>query len=143
MRTWFGFPLALALLFVLTACSLAHDDVRAVLDKAIKAHGGEEKIAKLQDAAIESKTKGTLNALGNQLDFTMETYAQLPEKLKVVMHLTVNGMNYTTTQVFNGDNFWLNVNGTNLDNVLDDKAREEVKEQLYNERLAGLAFLKD
>lgn len=143
MRNRFSLLLAFALVFALAARGQANDDARAIIDKAIKAHGGEERLAKFKDAAIESKAKGTVNALGNQLDFTLETYVQMPDKLKTVMHLTLNGMNYTTTQVFNGDKFFLNVNGMSLDNLLDDKAKEEVKEQLYSEGLARLAFFKD
>jgi hypothetical protein len=118
-------------------------EAQAIIDKAIKAHGGEEKLKTLMEKGAQSKSKGKLELLGG-VDVTVEAFIQFPDnKFKSVMQLNINGMNVTTTQVFNGDKFWLNVNGQDLSNLLDDKALAEVKEQLYLERAAVLVFLKD
>jgi hypothetical protein len=50
-------------------------------------------------------------------------------------------MKITQTQVYNGDKFWINVNG--MDIPLDDKFKDEVKEQVYQEKVGSLVFLRD
>jgi len=142
MRRLLILPLAFGILLGFAPRLRAQDEARAIVDKAVKAMGGEEKLAKLRDMGATSKGKGTLHLLGG-IPFTMENAVQFPDKLKIVMDLSVNGMDITTIQVFNGEKFWLNVNGQSLDNLFDDKTLAEVKEQLYQERLVGLAFLKD
>lgn len=137
-------PLALGLLLGLAPLAPAQDDARAILDKALKAHGGADKLAQLKDKGVQQKAKGTLHhpAVGD-IEFTMENAVQMPNKLKIVMQMSIGGMNITSTQVYDGEHFWLNVNGMSLDQLIDDKALAEIKEQIYLERIVGLAFLKD
>src|SRR5262245_58246934 len=75
------------------------DEARALVDKAIKAHGGEKAMAKVKAAQVSSK--GTVHQMGG-IPFTAENYWQDPDKFKSVVKVTINGKNYTETQAFDG-----------------------------------------
>jgi outer membrane lipoprotein-sorting protein len=71
MRALLGVVLATMLLFVLTSSSQAGDsDAKSILDKAITALGGAEKLAKIE--AFSMKAKGTVVFNGNESDTTTE-----------------------------------------------------------------------
>ena len=59
---------------------LAEDTAQAIIDKAIKAHGGAEKLAKFK--AVQTSGKGTIEVMGMTLSFTAEGAAQMPDKFK-------------------------------------------------------------
>lgn len=133
--------LGLALGLLASFCPSARaEDVQALLARAIKAHGGEEKLARTQ--ASQLRGKGTLFVLGEQ-PVTLETSVHLPSKFRVTMEFQINGMPVTTTQVYNGEKFWVNVNGQDVTALLGDKAAEAIKEQLYQDRLGSVIGLKD
>ena len=71
MKQFLGTVLATALAFVLCSHVRADDkDASAILDKAIKAMGGEEKLAK---ASMYSwKSKGTVTIEGNEREFNSQ-----------------------------------------------------------------------
>jgi hypothetical protein len=72
MRRFLGMVVASLLLLVSLGAARADDqDAKSILDKAIKALGGEEKLAKVQ--AFAWKAKGTVSFNGNDNEFTSET----------------------------------------------------------------------
>src|SRR4249919_2942732 len=68
----------------------ADDDPKAILSKAIKAHGGEEFLTKHMAGQSRHKGKITLAGVG-EVEFTQETAYMLPDKLKESVELTVAG----------------------------------------------------
>jgi outer membrane lipoprotein-sorting protein len=71
MRALLGVVLATTLVFVVTNSSQADDsDAKSILDKAITALGGAEKLAKIE--AFSVKAKGTVVFNGNESDTTTE-----------------------------------------------------------------------
>jgi hypothetical protein len=67
--------LTCAAVAVLSLCASARaDDPNAVIEKAVKALGGREKLEKIH--AAEAKTKGTLNIGGNESPLTAQTTSQ-------------------------------------------------------------------
>jgi hypothetical protein len=89
MKRLFGAAFATALLFVPFVPARAGDgDAKSVLDKAIKALGGEDKLAKAE--AFSVKAKGTVVFNGNESDSTME--------------LTVKGLDHLRRE-FGNDQF--------------------------------------
>src|SRR5438309_2335023 len=75
--------------------ALAADEAFAIIDKAVKAHGGAEKMAKLK--AVQTKGKGKLEIMGQKIPFTRDGFAQLSGQVKEVLQLDINGMQITTT----------------------------------------------
>lgn len=114
-------------------------ELKALLDKAIKAHGGAEKLTKLM--AGTSKFKGKMNFMGNELDVTGEVAMQLPDRLKVDIGFEVMGQKFQVVQVFNRDKGWLSVNGMTMD--LDKDMVAESKESMHAFRVQQLVPLKD
>src|SRR5437763_974410 len=108
MRTCLTGILAFTLLLAGSSWARAQDDAKAILDKAVKAHGGAEKLGKIK--AQTSKAKGRIEVAGG-LDFTQESTVQHPNKFKEVVHLTVNGQQIDVTTVYNGKEGWINANG--------------------------------
>jgi hypothetical protein len=114
------------------------DDIQAILDKAIKAHGGAEKVAK--PSTVQTKSKGTIEILGG-IAFTEEATIQPPGQLKSVVQIEVMGQNVTVTTVFDRDKGWVQAGGKNMD--MDEKLIAVMKDQLYMMSVAKLTALKD
>src|SRR5271167_4922877 len=71
MKGLLGAVLATTLLFVVTSSSQAGDtDAKSIVDKAITALGGAEKLGKIE--AFSMKAKGTVVFGGNESDTTSE-----------------------------------------------------------------------
>ena len=114
-------------------------EVRAVLDRAIAAHGGAEKLARYTAATM--KIRGRIhNARGETCDFTGVT-AAVPRKLRVEVNLTVQGRDYKTVQVLNGNQGWMAHN----DQVrpLTKEQLDEEQEHLYAAIVSHLVALRD
>jgi len=134
--------LASAVLLLAVPCLVhAQSDPRAVIDKAIKAIGGKEKLAKMK--GILTKSKGTLEQ-PMTLTFTQEMVAQAP-KFKETVQLQVMGTDVTIVSVFDGKDSWIKVKaaGNEMDVPLDDKLKEELREASYAMKLARLLLVED
>jgi hypothetical protein len=125
-------------LLLLAGCPIAaQTEPRALLEKAIAAHGGERNLSNLQ--AGFSKAKGRLN-IGEGLSFTQQTYYQLPDRLKEIEELEIQGKKTIITSLVNGDKVWLTVDGKNQD--LDKNTSSELKEATYLLLVNRLIHLK-
>lgn len=114
-------------------------EARAVLERAIAAHGGAEKLARYTAATM--KIRGRLhNGLGAACDFTGVT-AAAPRKLRVEVYLTVPGRGLKTVQVLNGGQGWMAHN----DQVrpLSREELDEEKEHLYVGVVSHLVALRE
>src|SRR5437870_10181397 len=114
-------------------------DAKAIIDKAIKAMGGEEKLAKYK--ATTSKGKGKGNILGNELDFTFEAAAQPPKQFRRRIALDINGTKFERIDVVNGDKGWFSTMG-NTEDMSPDQLTAE-REDLYAGWVATLVPLKE
>jgi hypothetical protein len=75
MRRLFGLVLASVLLIVPFGTARADDqDAKSILDKAIKALGGEEKLARAE--AFSWKSKGTVSSSGDEREFNSQVTAK-------------------------------------------------------------------
>ncbi len=135
MRTMLLACLTLGLVVAASQPAQAQEELKAVIVKAVKAHGGEEKLAAMENKGVEAKSKGTIHLLGG-FSYTGETFAQLPNKFKEVLKMEINGMQVTQTVVLDGDKCWINVNGMNID--LGEALNKEIKEQMHERRAMSL-----
>jgi hypothetical protein len=129
------------LLLALPCLVHAQAEPRAIIEKAVKAMGGKEKLAKLKGMVL--KTKGTLEQ-PMTLSFTQEMMAQAP-KFKETVQLSVMGTDVTIISVFDGEKAYIKVKagGNDMDIPLDDKLQEELKEASYALKLGRMLFLDD
>jgi hypothetical protein len=127
---------------LLAAPSARADDqaeVKALLDKAIKAAGGEEKLTKFK--AGTSKLKGKLHAMGQAIEIAGEYALQLPDRLRVEIDFEIMGMKFKSVQIFNGDKGWISVNGMTME--IDKDMVAEGQEGLHALAVTQLVPLKD
>jgi hypothetical protein len=80
-------------------------DARAIVEKAVQAHGGADVLKKFQ--AWTMKSKGKFYGRGEALEYTAETKFQVPNKSRI--ELEWPGSKFT--QVLNGERGWMSVNG--------------------------------
>ena len=83
--------------------------VRAILDKAIQALGGETNLSKFKAATW--KGKGKFNVAGQDLEFTGEWFVQPPDQMKTLITNEFNGMVFKQVRVVNGDKGWFRRRG--------------------------------
>jgi hypothetical protein len=102
--------LSLAAWFSLTVPTRAADvpdtdkDPRAILLRAIKAHGGD-KLSRLR--IVREQSRGTVTILDMKVPFTQETLLRLPDQFRVSQSWEVRGKKVSVVQIFDGSNGWL------------------------------------
>ena len=99
----------------------------AVVDKAIKAVGGEEKLGKL--TAITWKTKGTITFNGDDNPITIQATAQGLDHLKSEFEGEFGGNKVQGVSVLNGDKGWRKFGDNSM--PLDDEMLAREKRNLY------------
>jgi hypothetical protein len=107
-------------------------DAKAIVDKAIKAMGGEEKLAKYK--ATTTKEKGTYYGMGAGLPYTADYAIELPYRTR----MEVAGY---FTSVFDKDKGWMK-----MGNDTTEMSKEQVaqrQEEQYCSWLTTLLPLKD
>jgi hypothetical protein len=125
------------LLAVRVASAQEKDEARAVVEKAIAAHGGMERLAK--NRADWVTVKGVLLTGGKARPFTAETVVQLPGQFKSVLSVTVDDQKSTVVQVISGDTTW-----TTLDDApqkITPSALNEMKAIMHLNHILRLAPL--
>ncbi|MCI0637579.1 MAG: hypothetical protein L0Y72_32330 [Gemmataceae bacterium] len=135
-------PTCVVVCLALTAAG-AHaqqDEARAVIEKAITAHGGEKQLAKLQ--AMRFKGHGTLEANNVVGRFTVDNVNRLPDRSKFTMVLEINDANIDVAQSFDGKKAWSKI-GEQVEE-LDDERLAEQAARAYHWRVTSLVpLLKD
>jgi hypothetical protein len=106
-------------------------DPKAILDKAIKALGGEEKLQKAE--AISWKTKGTITFNGNENDITSHTTARGLGHYRRESEAEFNGEPRKFIVVVNGDKGWRKFGEEPME--MDDERLANEKRNVYLEVL--------
>jgi hypothetical protein len=134
-------PLALILLALVVGTGWSQDDgVKAILDKGIKALGGEDKLSRLQ--ALTVKGKGVFHEDGKQIPFAGTWQTQGMDRCRTTTVTTdVKGTKTSETRVVNGDKGWIKV-GDDEAKPLSREALAEEKESLYFTYVTSLVPLR-
>lgn len=114
---------------------------RAIIDKAIQAHGGAAQVARLRTMHLKAEGTTSLVPGHPHAPFTVEDTWQMPDRYKTSITFTLQGKQFTQTQAIDGNQGWIQ----NDDQVqpLTKAAVAEMKEQKYAEDLGRLGFLGD
>ncbi len=112
------------------------EDARAVVEKAIEAHGGEAKLAKLK--MVSTKAKGVINLGAALMPFALETVWQWPDRLKNVLKLDADATATLVETVAGGDS-WSSRDGKPV--FFDRVKRDELRTQAHVHRLLLLTPL--
>src|SRR5262245_9995272 len=102
---WYG-SLVVGLSFLVAGVARSDDQAEAkpVLDKALKAMGGEAKLAKLQTGIGKGKITGQEN--GQELTLTFDASWQGLDKYRLDAEVNIGGMTMKGLMVVNGDKAW-------------------------------------
>jgi hypothetical protein len=103
------------------------NDAKAILDKAIKALGGEEKLSTVHAASWKSKGKITFGGMDS--DFTMEVTVQGLDHLRQVFEGEFGGNKVKGILVLKGDKGWRKFGDQGMELDKDGLANE--KRNLY------------
>ena len=128
MKRFSGAALAAVVVFGLVNPGQADDqDAKAIVDKGIKALGGEEKLAKIE--AYSYQAKGRITIGENENDFTSHGTAQGLSRYRAEFDGEFNGNPFHGETVLNGDKGWRKF-GDNL-MELDAEGVANEKRTLY------------
>lgn len=124
---------------VLIAAPAVADDAKAVVNKAITAHGGAELLGKYK--ASTSKYKGQMALFGMDAEFTGSSAHEGADKFRMTMEMDLGGMKLTVVQLVNGEKVKMSVNGT--DQPLPDKIKTELRHSAVQQQMLQLVPLLD
>jgi hypothetical protein len=119
--------LAAAVSLMGTPSRAGEAQVNQVLDKAIKALGGEEKLSKA--TALIWKSKGKITIEGNQNEFSTEATVQGLDHYRPVFDGEFNGNKVKGHAVLNGEKGWRKFGDQSMD--LDPDAVKNEKRTVY------------
>jgi hypothetical protein len=124
-----GAALVMALLAGMCSPVRAADapDADAILDKGIKALGGEEKLSKLK--VISWKTKGTVTFGGNDNEITTQSTVQGLDHARLEFEGEFGGNPFKGVTVLAGDKGWRDLGGNRTE--LDKDALANAKQTVY------------
>ncbi len=106
MKQLLGAVLGTVFVLALSGPAWADDkEATAILDKGIKALGGEEKLAKVK--ATTWKAKGKLTFLGNESDVTAEATTQGLDHARQELEAELGGNKVQFVSVLDGDKGWI------------------------------------
>ena len=129
--------LTLSLALGLALPAAADDSPKAVVQKAVKAHGGADLLAKF--TAQRATHKGTLTLSGMESEVTVASLTQFPGKRKLDGTVSLGGMELKVKQVLSGDKLTVTINGMPFP-VKDEQVASEQAE-LYADSLTRLVPL--
>ncbi len=140
MKTSFFRCAALACCSLFVHLAAAQDDPQALVDKAIAAHGGAEKIARMN--RVHSRAEGTIDVLPGQpaMPFVGESW-RMDGDSKMTITIRVQGIKMVVTDAVHGDTQWRQLQGRTQELSKEEVA--EIQESRYVDRLAKLSFLRD
>lgn len=137
------FSMTLCLLLGSAGAGYSQDndqEARAILDKAVKAHGGEERLSKIK--TWHNKSKGTLYSPA-EMTFAQEVLFQAPSQMKVITHVELEDKKTVFVTIINGDKASLYVDGQARDlGGKGEKILTEIKELLYHAQILRFEVLR-
>jgi len=114
-------------------------DMRALVEKAITAHGGAEALGK--STAGTMKATGKYYGMGEGIPYTLTQYYQGLDRTRVEIDIDVMGKTFRFLQVLNGDKAW-----NSFDNNVTEYPKESVailRQERYQGDLTRLVVLRD
>jgi hypothetical protein len=116
----------------------AEPDPKTLVEQAIKAHGGEAELKKVQIST--SQFKGKIQSPAGELDVSGEVASDKDVRQRVALQLEVGGMKVEVLSVLTNDSGWVKVNDVVID--LDADKVAEAREQSHGHWVATLVPLR-
>jgi hypothetical protein len=125
-----------AIAMCLAAPARADDAAQGVIERAIKAHGGEDQLSKIR--ADKVKLKGVFYVGAKEAPFSGETTVQLPGQFRNVVYLQGDRVR-TILQILNGDKIYVSIDGA--PQKVEDVAAAEMRDTMQLDRAVRLVPL--
>ncbi len=127
---------ALTFAFVAFAPARADDaaEARALVDKAIKAHGGAESVGKFKASVVTFM--GTFHGMGMEIPMTGEISTDGPDRLKVDLEVEAGGQKFKVVNVVAGNKGWMKLGAD-----VKDMGKDELAEARENQHAVWVATL--
>ncbi len=113
------------------------EEPRVLVEKAIKAHGGMEKL--LQLTRVHEKTRATMTVDDTTLKLTTDTLIQLPGQFRSTIKATINNRPLDLIQVLDGKKAWTSEDGRIAD--ASEGVLQSYRELLHVQQVATLVPL--
>lgn len=135
-------PLAQILLVAILAMTIhaawsAEPDAKTLVEQAIKAHGGEAELKKVQICI--SQFKGKVQSPAGELEVSGEIASDKDARQRVTVQIDVGGMKLDILSVLGNESGWVKVNDVVVD--LDGEKIAEAREQAHSHWVATLVPL--
>jgi hypothetical protein len=137
MRAFLLAPCVLGL-FGVFAQADADDESRAIIQKAIQAHGGKDKLSQTKAEIVSTRGTMQIPKIGS-LPLTGESYAQLPGQFKAVVRTEFQGQAIVLVQMLDGERASVSVNG--IGQPVPPRLLDELKEARFAENAQTLTPL--
>jgi hypothetical protein len=124
MRTLFALAVPLALL---AGPARAADDAAALIDKAIKARGGADAIAK--EKAAQWHSKGVVHIMGMKIEYEADYSFQAPGQIRFDLNFEVMNQKINLTAATDGKVCWEKMG--DKANEMDKKKAEAFRDNVY------------
>jgi hypothetical protein len=128
---------AVLALLLLVGPGAAQDDPKAIIQKAVNAKGGADRLDRFPAALIE--TKGTIVQGGQAVPFTARTVYELPDRGRIALEMESLGGKTRAVQVFDGTTARVVVNGEAR--KLGDVQAREFRESIHAQNVMRLTPL--
>jgi hypothetical protein len=119
--------------------SWAADDAAEIIDRAVKAHGGAEKLAKL--AAYTQSARGSVNIAGNEFQATRAARYRLPDRLRWDLDMATPNQKLPLLLALAPDKGWRRSHGQTEPMTFTEEAG--IRDEAYVYWLATVLPLKD
>jgi hypothetical protein len=117
----------------------ADDKAKEVIKQGIAARGGEEKLSKVK--GYREKSKGTISVMGMDIEFSADSVAAPPTKMKTELKMEIMGMAHNVEVVVNGDAMRRSIDGMML--AMQDVEKEDAKQRMQVAYVMRLTPLLD
>lgn len=124
------------LLAIFLGCGVVAEEPQAVIERAVAAHGGGERLGKFK--AVRTKVKGMVD-IGAEVPFTWDIVWQSPQKIRITAELEAGGQKIGFVQGYDGERAWGSANGAVAE--VAGKKLEELQAQIQLRRVLTLAPL--
>jgi outer membrane lipoprotein-sorting protein len=114
-------------------------DMKALIAKAIKAHGGAEVLDKFKGVTMKLKGKVYPPGFAEGLDFTGDLAIQSPDRVRIEVAGEFMGQNFRTIQIVDRDKGWFTLNDNTM--TMTKEMLKEAQEQFHSGEVARLIAL--
>jgi hypothetical protein len=112
----------------------------AILERAVRAHGGEETL--LRTKRIATRTKGKLFKEGRAVSYTAVRRSEMPNRVRLDLFFETDSPKKHTVIVLNGDQGWKK-EGSDGAIRLDEREIVQIRRGIYHERVTRLFGLSN